>query len=62
MTKVVGIGGGKKTTCPWCGTSPACPDWTCPRVKAYEQDGESVVYVEFFKPGTWEPPTPPKAA
>ena len=58
MTKVVGIESGKKSEpCQYCGTEPAHPGLSCPRIKAAElwEDG-ALVAVKFFKPEIWNPP------
>jgi hypothetical protein len=67
MTKIVGIGGGKKTpekppeSCDHCGASPACPGITCPRIKRYWADPSGAWEVTYHK--TWTPtnipPEPP---
>jgi len=53
VSKVVGIDSGKKP-CPYCSKLPACPDFTCPRIRAVwhcERDDEW--QVEFHE--NWQP-------
>ena len=57
MTNVIPISEGLKA-CPYCGTKPACPDFTCPRIKFIwhsEQDDEWEI--EFHE--SWRPPSEP---
>jgi hypothetical protein len=48
MSKVRDISSGKKPekSCQFCGKTPACPDWTCPRIASVTVD-ESGWQVEF---------------
>lgn len=48
MTKLTSLEGKKKkaSPCPYCGREPACPDWTCPRLKAVITE-DSYQQVEF---------------
>jgi hypothetical protein len=48
MNKVTGIDKNKKADkpCQFCGKTPACPDWTCPRLASVTVD-ENGWQVEF---------------
>jgi hypothetical protein len=57
VTKVVGIGSGKKTpetppTCPYCGKKPACVDFTCPRIASVWSDDSGSWEITFHPPHT----------
>ena len=53
MTKIVGIDKNKKAepSCQFCGKTPACPDWTCPRIASVtvDSDGWQVEFVTTFE-------------
>lgn len=60
--KVIDFGAKRKPAdpCPYCGALPACPDFTCARLKSVWSGPDGEWELQFFDPRDDAPEKPPE--